>query len=315
MQFYNQNPTPIQGKKSQPRASQNTGRVGYLTTSQLSDPQWGFGTSFQAAAKQGSVEALQNAMSSANADDYAGMDETRDYLRNYLQNIPTMERRGMSNFDTQSQRGLSNLLAQHRAANAGTGNIGSRQYAGDQGNITSRAVYDYMQGLQAVQRQSLNDALAVEKGLGSLQNRDLQERSFQQQQAQALSDLLMKQMGYDMSREESLFAQRGPESNWVGDIMPAVGMAGGAIIGGPAGAAMGGSIGGSLGSAMGGRNAAASGNYGSNLSQLLANQQILNQYGKMPDGTPVNGGYLGGSQYYRTPYAIREEQRDLGSMW
>ncbi len=273
-------PRPIQGRGITPGQNMNTGQVGYLSSSQLSDPQWGFGPSFQAAAKQGSVEALQRAQSSANPEDYAAMDESRDWFRNRLADLPTMEKRGMSTFDTQSQRGLQNLLAQHRSANAGTGNLGSRQYAGAQGNITSRAITDYMQGLQNVQRGSLQDAIAINSGLGNIQGRDLQERGFQNQQAQALSDLLMQQAGIDLQREGMLPQKQ--ESNWVADIMPAVGMGAGAIIGGPAGAAIGGQLGSSVGGAMGSKNAAASGAGSSQLSLLLANQKALNNGGYSP---------------------------------
>jgi hypothetical protein len=276
MEFYNpqnpKKPRTITGRTTQPWETQNTGKVGNLTTEQLADPMHGFGTTFQAAAKQGSVDALQKAMSGANPEDYAAMDQTRDYLSNYLSDLPTAERGRASTFDSQAQRGLSSLLSQYKAANAGTGRIGGRQYAGAQGDIMSRSNQDYLTGMQNVRQQSLADALNVGQGFSNIQGQDLKERGFQQQQAQGLSDLLMRQMGYDLSREGSM--PQAEENNWMADVMPVVGAGVGAFT--PIGPVGGMAVGSAMGGAM--KGGSSQGNQsGSNLVQLLQNQQYLNQ--------------------------------------
>lgn len=172
-------------------------KVGYLDTQQVGTGQWGTGQSFQGAGRQGILEAMQGAMSKANPADYANMDSLRSYYASQLADLPGQTGKNVSSFDTSSQRGLSNLLGQYRNSQAGTGNMGSRQYAGAQGDIYSKAATDYNTGLINARNQALNQAGTIQKGMSGVQNQDLQERQFQVSQAQSLSDQIYKLMGLD----------------------------------------------------------------------------------------------------------------------
>jgi hypothetical protein len=277
-------------------------KVGNLTTEQLLDPSLGFGVTFQASANQGRVEALKNAMSQANPEDYQGMDELRDYYRGKLGDLPTTENNRVTSFDTQSQRGLSNILAQNKAAQAGTGSLGTRQFAGAQGDIVSRLTNDYMQGLANEKARSLQDAQAIQGGLSGVQNQDLQERQFQYNQGKGLSDLYTTMINQDQNREGQV--AKPEDSGWISDVLPAVGTIAGAAIGGPAGAMIGGSIGGAVGSATGNKGGAQAGmTSGMGLANVLAQQQAMNNY-KMPAvSTPgQSAGYMAPNSYgYRAP--------------
>lgn len=291
------NPSAV--KKSAVPGADGTNKkmmVGQLTTDQLLDPQWGFGTSFQAAGKKGQVEALKTGMSTANPADYESMDALRGYYQNKLSDLPTTENNRITSFDTQSQRGLANILSQQKAANAGSGNIGTRQFAGAQGDIVSRLTNDYMQGLGNEKARSLQDASQIQSGLSGVQNQDLQERQFQFNQGKGLSDLYGNMIATDLGREGSL--PQGGESDWMSDVLPVAGMAAGAIIGGPAGAMIGGSLG---GMAAGGGKTSQGATGGMQLAQILQQQQMLQNQNPVA-AAPVSAGYMPANSYgYRAP--------------
>lgn len=175
-----------------------------LTVDGLADPGWGRGETFQANARPASINALKSSMTTANPADYQGMDEMRDYLRNYLADLPGNTQNNISSFDTQAQRGLSNLLSQNRTQNAGRGTLGSRQQMGAQGDITSRATSDYMNGLIKARADALDQSMKVGSGLSNLQSQDMSERKFQLGQGQALSDVILQLMNADQGREAQL---------------------------------------------------------------------------------------------------------------
>lgn len=177
-----------------------------LTVNGLSDPGWGRGETFQSEARPAVVNALKNGMSTANPQDYAGMDEMRDYLRNYLADLPGNTQDNISSFDTQAQRGLSNLLAQNRNQNAGRGTLGSRQQMSAQGDITSRATSDYMNSLIKARADALDQSMKIGQGLSNLQDQDMSERKFQFGQGQSLSDVILQLMNADEGREARLSA-------------------------------------------------------------------------------------------------------------
>jgi hypothetical protein len=177
---------------------------GNLHVNQLGSDQWGTGASFQGAARVAGLNAIKNSMSTANPEDYAGMDEMRNYYRGALADLPGNTAGNISSFDTQSQRGLSNMLSQYKNANAGKGTLGSRQYAGAQGDIVSRANGDYLNGLLKARSDSVDQAGKIGTGLTGVQNQNLVERKFQTEQGQALADMIMKYMNMDQSREVNL---------------------------------------------------------------------------------------------------------------
>jgi hypothetical protein len=254
MQFYNPrqnfNATggspPLTNKSTGPNyqngSTPNLGqrKVGYLDTEMLGSDQWGTGASFQGAARPAMIDALKGSFSNANPEDYAGMDEARNLFRQQLADVPTLENMGASTLDTRMQRGLSNLLSQHKSANAGSGRLGSRQFAGEAGDITSRLASEYSQGLINNRNAGVQQGLAINSGLANLQGRDLAERTFQNQQAQSLSGLLERMSGRDQQREsglhqEQLAKEAADKAMW-GQIISAGMMAGGAALGGPGGA-------------------------------------------------------------------------------
>lgn len=248
--------------------------VGQLTTDQLLDPQWGFGVSFQAAAKKAQVEAMKNGMSSANPEDYAGMDELRDYYRGQLADLPGQTNNQISSFDTQSQRGLANLLNQYKTQNPNA--MGTRQFSGAQGDITSRATNDYMTGLMNAKTAGIGQANQIQNGLTGVQNQNFNERQFQFNQGKGLSDLYSSMVNQDQGRE-GMLAGQGGGGDWMDAVLPAVGMAAGALI--PGGGMIAPMIGGALGGAASGNPASVGSGMqsGMGLAQLMQQQKMLNQ--------------------------------------
>ncbi len=210
--------------------NKDTKKFGYLDTDQIQQKGWDTGQSFDSAAKGASIESLKNGMSSANPADYKSLDMLRNYYQGQLQDLPGLQADNISSFDTQSQRGLSNLLGQHANANAGTGRLGSRQFAGAEGDITARAMGEYNKGLLDARNNSINQAGAIGQGLEGVQNQDLGERKFQFDQGKSLSDLIAQQLSLDMGREGQLGAQRAQEDQANKQMW-------GQIIGGATGAA------------------------------------------------------------------------------
>lgn len=198
--------TPSQVPGAKP-AGQNTNasqNFGYLNVNQLGSDQWGTGASFQGAARVAGINAIKNSMSTANPEDYAGMDEMRNYYRSALAGLPGQEQSQRSILDTQAQRGLSGIMSQLKSANAGRGTLGSRQYGGAAGDLASRANQDYLSSLIKARSSALADAGQINTGLGSLQERNLSERKYQSQQAQSLADLIANYMALDQGRNIDL---------------------------------------------------------------------------------------------------------------
>lgn len=187
-----------------------TGRTGfgYLTNDQTGTGQWGTGESFEGAGRQAVLGALQGSTSNENPLDAGANDQMRSYLTNYLADLPGQGSDHISSFDTQAQRGLSNLLSQHAASAAGTGTMGSRQYGGAAGDITSRAGSDYMNGLIQARANSLNQALGVQSGLNGVEGQNLRERQFQLDQGKTLAGGYMGLMSLDSGRQAQLEQER-----------------------------------------------------------------------------------------------------------
>lgn len=194
-------PAPIAGRNTQ--AGQNAANQGELSAYRAIQgmPNASTGMDFIAQSRKQGLGALIGAQSTANADDYAGMDEIRNYYRNELADLNGQTAKGMSSVDSQAQYGLKNLLRQHASANAGRGTLGSRQYAGAQGDIVSRSNQDYIDGLIRTKAAGLDQAGKISSGLGDVQARDLSERQFQQTQAESIANLIAKYMEMDYGRE------------------------------------------------------------------------------------------------------------------
>lgn len=206
---------------------------------QLADPGWSTGQTFQANSKIEALGALRDAQTKANPEDYAAMDEMRNYYRTALADLPGNTAAGISSFDTQAQRGLNNLLSQYKGANAGRGTLGSRQYAGAAGDITSRANQDYIQGLIAARSDAINQANKIGSGLSGVQGQDLAERDFQSDQAAQYANLISNFMNQDQGREGQLLQTQSAKdaankAMW-GQIIQGLAVAGGTALAGPAG--------------------------------------------------------------------------------
>lgn len=298
MEFY----SPVQKRKprteftsgpayqggSAPNLSQR--RIGYLDTEMLGSDQWGTGASFQGAVRPAMIDALKATFSNANPEDYAAMDELRDLYRSQVADVPTLENMGRSNLDTSMQRGLSNLLRQHRSSAAGSGRLGSRQFAGQAGDITSRIASEYNQGLLGLRNAGIAQGAQLGQSLNSLQSRDLAERVFQNQQSQSLSSLLERMSARDQGREEKLNQQQIDRENadkemW-GKIISAGMGAAGMMAGGPAGGMAGAQLGQSV---MGPQVANTGALYGGG----NGGYSVGSSYG-MYDPSRWNGGYYGG---------------------
>lgn len=217
MDFYN----PMQRKPAsavkttatpsyQPPTGPNKYKVGNLDVEQLGGVH-GTGLDFQQAGKVGSIRALADTQSSANPEDYAAMDEMRNYYRNYLADLPGQTADKVSSFDTQSQRGLKNLMTQYANSQAGTGRLGSRQYAGAQGDIYSKAASDYTTGLINARSEAIDQANKVQSGLSGVQNQNMLEREFQAKQGERMSDMIYRLMALDAGQADA-GAQRAAES-------------------------------------------------------------------------------------------------------
>lgn len=193
--------TGIAGRNTQ--AGQNTAGQSDLSAyrSIQGNPNASTGMDFITQSRKQGLGALINAQSTANSEDYAGMDEMRNYYRNQLADLPGQNAASVSSTDSAAQYGLKNLLKQHQNMNAGRGTMGSRQYAGAQGDITSRAGQDYVNALIQTKAAGIDQANKIESGMGNLQTRDLQERQFQQSQAESIANLIAKYMDQDYARE------------------------------------------------------------------------------------------------------------------
>lgn len=220
----------------------NQQRLGNIDFQQAGTGQWGTGESFQGAGRTAILEAITKGMSSANPEDYAGMDELRNYYRNQLADLPGQTADRISSYDTQSQRGIKNLMSQYTNANAGTGRIGSRQFAGAQGDILSKAIGDYNTGLLNARDRALTQAGQISGGLGDVQSRNMAERQFQADSSQRLSDMIYKLMALDSGRPD-VGAQRAAEDRANTNKMIQTGATiGGMALFGPAGGAGAGAI-------------------------------------------------------------------------
>lgn len=275
--------------QKQNKEAQNKGIADFQDTKFIQDPAWGTGgTTFQGILSRGAVDALKGATSSANPNDIAAMDAMRDYWTTALGDVSANSRNQMNQFDTQSQRGLANLLAQHRNASAGTGTMGSRQYAGAQGDITSRVAGDYMRGVMANRQQELGNAAGIQQGLAGIFGQDLMERNFQLQQGKTLADQYNRMWDQQQGRAQHLDGMQ-DDSNWIADVAPLLGTGLGFAFGGPMGAMAGSALGGGLSQAMGG----GGGGGGSNLATLLAMQNMNKNTdgGGLPMESPMAGDF------------------------
>lgn len=196
-----------------------------VTYDMLGTGQWGTGESFQGAARQAALSNIRDARSTANPEDYAAMDEMRNYYRTALADLPGNTEAGISSFDTQSQFGLKNLLSQQKNAAAGRGTMGSRQYAGAQGDLMSRANQDYMRGLIEARMNAIDQANKLNAGLGMVRTGDLAEREYQLKQGGMLSDAITKQQMLDLQRQGSLgelnFKKDQEDKGMVGNLIGA----------------------------------------------------------------------------------------------
>lgn len=188
----------------------NQQRLGNIDFQQAGTGQWGTGASFQGAGRQGILEEMTKGMSAANPEDYAGMDELRNYYRNQLSDLPGQTADKISSYDTQSQRGMKNLMSQYTNSQAGTGRIGSRQYAGAQGDILSKAMSDYNAGLLNARTNAIGQANQIQSGLSGVQNQNMNERQFQADSSQRMSDMIYKLMSLDKGTPD-VGAQRAAE--------------------------------------------------------------------------------------------------------
>ena len=159
------------------------------------------GMDFIAQSRKQGLGALIGAQSTADAADYDNMDAMRNFYRSEAEGLAGNNARGMSSVDSEAQYGLKNLLRQHQSANAGRGTLGSRQYAGAQGDIVSRSGQDYIKSLIATKAAGLDNANKINSGMGDIQARDLNERQFQQSQAESIANLIAKYMEMDYGRE------------------------------------------------------------------------------------------------------------------
>lgn len=195
------------GRNFQPgQMSSNQKRsFGYLNEiSGLGDAAWGTGQTFQSNALVAALNAMKFGMSTANPEDYAGMDEMRQYYRDQAADLPNDQRAGRSSLDTNAQRGIANMMQQYKNANAGRGTLGSRQYAGGAGDIVSRGNSDYINALIANRSDAIDQAGKINAGLNNLQGRDLLERQFQFQQGKDYAGQINNQQAMDMQRQGSL---------------------------------------------------------------------------------------------------------------
>jgi hypothetical protein len=207
----------------------------------IRDPQWASGLSFTGQSRDTALANMLAAQSTANPEDYAAMDEMRNYYRGALADLPGNTAQNISSFDTQSQYGLKNLLSQYKSANAGRGTLGSRQYGGAQGDIMSRSNSDYITGLLRARSDALDQAGKIGAGFKGVQDQDLNERNFQSDQAARMSNLITQFMAQDQGREAQLLSTQAQKDAankalW-GNIIQGLAMAGGTIAAGPAGGA------------------------------------------------------------------------------
>lgn len=283
---------PIYQAGTNPNLGQR--KVGYLDTEMLGSDQWGTGASLQGALRPAMIDALKGSFSNANPEDYAAMDELRNLYRTQVSDVPTLENMGRSTLDTSMQRGLSNLLTQHRNAAAGSGRLGSRQFAGQAGDITSRLASEYNQGLLGLRNAAIGQGAQLGQSLGSLQSRDLAERVFQNQQAQSLSGLLERMSERDQNRESGLHQEQlakdaADKAMW-GQIISAGMTAGGMALGGPGGAMAGNAAGNAI---MGGGGSPQVANTGQMYGGGNGGYSVGSSYG-MYDPNKWNSGYYGG---------------------
>jgi hypothetical protein len=214
---------------------------------------------------------LQRAQSSANPDDIAAMDSVRGALDTQMANMNYGGDLRGSALDTQTQRGLKNLLSQYKAQNAGSGRIGSSQYGRGQGDVAARVAEEYTKGVNDLAGNQIDRIGKIQAGYNGLYGQDLQERSFQNNQAKSLVDLLETQMGNDQAREGKLLANKPPETNWLASAMPIIGAGVGTLVAPGVGTSIGASLGGQVGSQMQGGQGGGGGNGA--LIAALANAQ------------------------------------------
>lgn len=198
---------PIQGRNLQAGANASgNGMFGNgVTYDMLGTGQWGTGESLQGSGRVSALKAIRDARTTANPEDYAAMEEVRGYYRNQLGDLPSMEG---SSFGGQAGRGIANVRGAMAAPGRG---MGAGGYAGVQGNVNTKAISDYVNGMIQARAQEGQQANMINRGLGNLQAQDLKERSMQLYQAQSYADLINRLVAADQNRQDELAGRAAQE--------------------------------------------------------------------------------------------------------
>ncbi len=191
-------PSPVPGVGS-PNMSPNFGN---LSDQQLSDPS--NSADVEGAGRMATMNAIKGGMSTANPYDYAGQDQMRSYLTDYLAKLPQQSQDANSQLDSSSQRGLSNALSQNVNSRAGSGTLGSRQNQAVQSGISANAGQNYMNGLIKNRSDELAKANQVGSGLSSVMGNNLNEREFQANMGKSLAGNINTLTAADAQRQHQL---------------------------------------------------------------------------------------------------------------
>lgn len=229
MQYYN----PNKLSKAAPSNIGGFNRIGDLTNEQLVGADAGTIARNSTAQRAKYLQQMSQQDNPALRESFGGL---YDYANQASSNLSNLHNANNSAIDTASQRGLSNLLSQYAKANAGSGRLASRQYAGAQGDIFSRAAEAQGNALLAERNAAPGRASNLANALMATQQaEDYRPRWISDQLAGLGNDSVRNYMATQP-------APQAEDPSFLQQIAPIAGTALGAYLGGPVGASIGGSL-------------------------------------------------------------------------
>jgi hypothetical protein len=178
--------------------------VGGLQTGQLADPALGTGITLQSNARMGAYQALQAGLSGEDPENLRAMDATRGAYRGAFNNLDGQQGR--------MSRGLDRILSKF-----GSPVLASRGREARANNAAS------------VNQSQLGQLGAIQRGQKSLYGRSLAERMNQFGQGRSVADLLQRQAGQMVQRDQALGGMSDAEKQRRRDLAASLGLTGVAL--------------------------------------------------------------------------------------
>lgn len=196
---------------------------------------WATDVGFQVPTREAARISLQQSMSGQNPEDAAANDAIRAAFGERLQGLQGGMAQRKGQLESDLAQGFKNQVAELRRQAGGTGTMGSSTMGTQIGDLASQYQNNRAKAILDLEQQGLAELGQVQEGLGRSYGQDLQERGFQLNQGNQLSQLLMQQIAQDQARENGLaqqqMAQNAANSQLLGSIAGGLGSLGGAYMG------------------------------------------------------------------------------------